>query len=72
VVSLGGGVSPVGVKGHDNWIVEFADALSDKAIDDRVLQFCRRHESNDPQFIANQASKVTLTPWNLLVLSSRR
>ncbi len=50
---------PAGIKGHDNWIVDFADALNSKVVDDRVLQYYRRHESNESQFIANRITKVT-------------
>ena len=50
---------PAGIKGHDNWIVHFADALNGKVVDDRVLQYYRRHESNESQFIANRTTKVT-------------
>ena len=50
---------PEGFKGHDNWIVDLADALGAKIIDDRVLQYYRRHESNESQFIANRTVKVT-------------
>ena len=50
---------PPGIKGHDKWIVDLADALDSKVIDDRVLQYYRRHESNESQFIANRTTKVT-------------
>ncbi|MDY6930221.1 MAG: glycosyltransferase family 2 protein, partial [Pseudomonadota bacterium] len=50
---------PAGIKAHDNWIVDFAEALNAKVVDDRVLQFYRRHESNESQFIANRTTKVS-------------
>ncbi|AZT85881.1 glycosyltransferase family 2 protein [Marinobacter sp. NP-4(2019)] len=50
---------PAGINGHDNWIVDFADALNSKVVDDRVLQYYRRHESNESQFIANRTTRVT-------------
>lgn len=50
---------PAGIKGHDNWIVHFAEAVNGKVVDDRVLQYYRRHESNESQFIANRTTKVT-------------
>lgn len=50
---------PAGVKGHDNWLVQFADGLSAKVVDPTPLQYYRRHESNESQFIANRTTKVT-------------
>ncbi len=50
---------PEGIKAHDNWIVAFADALNGKVVDGRVLQYYRRHESNESQFIANRTTRVT-------------
>lgn len=44
---------------HDNWIIGFSDGLKAKKVDDKVLQFYRRHESNESQFIANRTVKVT-------------
>ena len=52
---------PVGFKGHDNWLVWLADGLRGKFVDDKVLQYYRRHESNESQFIANRTTKVTRT-----------
>jgi len=52
---------PAGVKGHDNWLVQFADGLNAKVVDPVVLQYYRRHESNESQFIANRTTKVTRT-----------
>lgn len=50
---------PSGIKGHDNWIVHFAEVLNGKVVDDIVLQYYRRHSSNESQFIANRTTKVT-------------
>lgn len=50
---------PNGVKGHDNWLVQFADGLNARVVDETVLQYYRRHESNESQFIANRTTKVT-------------
>lgn len=50
---------PVGIKGHDNWLVLFADGLKARIIDGSVLQYYRRHETNESQFIANRTTKVT-------------
>jgi len=50
---------PAGLKSHDNWLVLMADELGCKLIDNRILQYYRRHESNESQFIANRTVKVT-------------
>jgi len=50
---------PPGVKGHDNWLVQFADGLHSKVVDSTVLQYYRRHECNESQFIVNQTKRVT-------------
>lgn len=49
---------PEGLKAHDNWIVHFAEAVNGKVVFDRVLQYYRRHETNESQFIANRTTKV--------------
>jgi glycosyltransferase involved in cell wall biosynthesis len=56
---------PAGIKGHDNWVVQFADGLNAKLVDKTVLQYYRRHESNESQFIANRTTKVTRTQARL-------
>lgn len=48
-----------GYKGHDNWLVFFAEGLDAKLIEDKPLQYYRRHESNASQFIVNRTTKVT-------------
>lgn len=50
---------PLDFKAHDNWLVAFAYALKAKKVDNKILQFYRRHESNESQFIANSKTKVT-------------
>ena len=50
---------PNKLKGHDDWIVGIAEGLSKKYIDKTVLQFYRRHESNESAFIANRVTRVT-------------
>jgi glycosyltransferase involved in cell wall biosynthesis len=50
---------PSGFTGHDNWLVWFANGLDAKVIDGTILQYYRRHESNESQFIANRITKVT-------------
>jgi len=50
---------PNGIKAHDDWIVNFADELSVKVVSERVLQYYRRHGTNQSQFIANRTTKVT-------------
>lgn len=49
---------PQKLKAHDNWLVEIADGLEQKYIDFKVLQYYRRHESNESQFIANRLTPV--------------
>lgn len=56
---------PAGFKGHDNWIVNFADGLGAKYVDESILQFYRRHEANESLFIANRITKVTRTQARL-------
>lgn len=50
---------PEGFRAHDKWIVEFAAGLNAKLIDKTVLQYYRRHESNESQFIVNRTVKVS-------------
>jgi len=50
---------PSGFKGHDNWLIWFADGLNAKVVDTNVLQYYRRHESNESRNIANRTEKVT-------------
>ena len=49
---------PEGFKAHDNWIVNFADGLNAKLVTYKSLQYYRRHDSNESQFIANRTVKV--------------
>jgi hypothetical protein len=46
-------------KGHDIWIVKMAQGVGRKRIVADVLQWYRRHDENESQFIANQTTKVT-------------
>jgi glycosyltransferase involved in cell wall biosynthesis len=48
-----------GLNSHDDWIVELATSLNRKIIFPEVLQYYRRHETNESQFIANRITKVT-------------
>ncbi|MCG2579792.1 MAG: glycosyltransferase [Marinobacter sp.] len=50
---------PSGFSSHDGWLVWFADGLDAKVIESRVLQYYRRHESNESQFIANRTVRVS-------------
>lgn len=50
---------PKDFKAHDNWIIAFADGLDAKVVDSKVLQYYRRHESNESKFIVNRTTKVT-------------
>ena len=49
---------PMGYQSHDRWIVEFADGLNAKVNGETPLQYCRRHESNESQLIANRRIKI--------------
>lgn len=49
---------PEGFRAHDGWLVRIADSLKAKVVDTRVLQYYRRHDSNESQFIANRTTKV--------------
>lgn len=50
---------PSGFNSHDGWLVWFADGLDAKVIESRVLQYYRRHESNESQFIVNRTVRVS-------------
>jgi glycosyltransferase involved in cell wall biosynthesis len=50
---------PAGVAAHDNWIMGIADGLGRKRILPEVLQYYRRHGSNESQCIVNRTSRVT-------------
>jgi glycosyltransferase involved in cell wall biosynthesis len=50
---------PANYKGHDNWIVKMAEGVGRKRVVADVLQWYRRHEANESQFIANKTTKVT-------------
>lgn len=50
---------PEGFKGHDNWLIEFADRLGGKFVSEKVLQFYRRHGQNTSAFIANRTTKIS-------------
>ncbi|RUO78092.1 family 2 glycosyl transferase [Idiomarina seosinensis] len=61
---------PQGVAGHDNWVVAFADGLKSKFVCGKVLQYYRRHGSNESQFIANRT--VPVTKLDVLLNSFRK
>ena len=50
---------PFNLKGHDDWIVGIAEGIQQKYIDKTTLQYYRRHEYNESNFIANRVKKVT-------------
>ena len=50
---------PAGYQGHDNWIVKMAEGMGRKRVFAYVLQWYRRHDENESQFIANRTAKVT-------------
>ncbi|MCL7945111.1 glycosyltransferase family 2 protein [Marinobacter sp. ATCH36] len=52
---------PEGFRAHDSWLVKIADGLDAKLVDEKVLQYYRRHESNESQFIANRTTRVSRT-----------
>lgn len=49
---------PAGYKAHDRWIVSFADALEKRIVIDAVLQYYRRHEKNESEFIGNRTQPL--------------
>jgi len=50
---------PEGFKAHDGWIVWFVDGQRARIVDGTPLQYYRRHESKESQFIANRTTRVT-------------
>ena len=50
---------PTHYKGHDGWIVKMAEGVGRKRVVSDVLQWYRRHDENESQFIANRTTKVT-------------
>lgn len=48
-----------GFKAHDDWLSAFADGLNAKLVDLKILQYYRRHEANESQFIANRTTRVS-------------
>lgn len=50
---------PGGLKAHDGWLVGLADGLGAKVVEDKVLQFYRRHEKNESQVLINRLHKAT-------------
>ncbi|WP_411359019.1 glycosyltransferase family 2 protein [Pseudidiomarina salilacus] len=50
---------PDGIKGHDAWLVNIAQALGAKHVEPVVMQYYRRHETNESQIIANRTTRVT-------------
>lgn len=61
---------PEGIKAHDNWLVHFAEAMNGKVVCDEVLQYYRRHETNESQFIANRTTKVNR--WHVFFDSAEK
>lgn len=49
---------PEGIKGHDNWVVGFATRMDRRLILPQVLQFYRRHDNNESDYIANSTKKI--------------
>lgn len=50
---------PKGFKAHDVWLAWSADALLRKYVEHRVLQYYRRHGSNESNILENSVYKVT-------------
>lgn len=44
---------------HDNWVVQIAELMGRKVIVPEVLQYYRRHGSNESKWIANRTTRVT-------------
>lgn len=51
---------PESINAHDNWLVEIANSLKVKKVHPKVLQYYRRHDSNESNFIGNSLTKATL------------
>jgi glycosyltransferase involved in cell wall biosynthesis len=65
---------PDGYPAHDDWIINFADALGSRFIIDESLQYYRRHDSNSSDFMANSLSPLprwTQKKRNLSLLFSK-
>jgi len=52
---------PDDYRGHDGWIVKMAEGMGRKRVFTDVLQWYRRHETNESQFIANRIERVSRT-----------
>lgn len=50
---------PTHYKGHDSWIVKMAEGMRRKYVVPDVLQWYRRHNANESEFIANRTTRVT-------------
>jgi len=50
---------PAGFNSHDGWLVRFADGLDARVVEHSVLQYYRRHESNESRFIVNRTVRVS-------------
>lgn len=59
-----------GFKSHDRWLVNFADSLGGKLVDTTVLQYYRRHELNESQFMANRTTKIGR--WDFFIQTVER
>lgn len=63
---------PSGFKAHDDWLSAFANGLNAKLVDHKILQYYRRHEANESQFIANRTTRVSRFDVYLDVLKGLR
>lgn len=51
---------PKSFQGHDNWIVNIADALNQRYVDGQVLQYYRRHGSNESVDLSNEIQIIRI------------
>lgn len=61
---------PGSFNAHDSWLVGIADGLEVKLVDRRVLQYYRRHDSNESQFAAN--SLIRMSRFRAFLHSARK
>lgn len=51
---------PQDFKGHDNWIVSLSDALNQRYVDGKVLQYYRRHGQNESMSLSSNLETISL------------
>lgn len=50
---------PHSYRGHDDWLVNIADELGCRYVQNIPLQYYRRHENNSSNFVANNAKRIS-------------